>query len=127
MKKTYNVPENTTMSFPFSHGAEANGVLYLSGQPSMDTATGKFIDGSLEEQFEQCFKNLESVLKAAGLTLDNVVKCTIFLIDMRDFPAVNQLYAKKFNAPYPARSCFAVSGLPLGARIEIEMIASRDA
>lgn len=126
MKKiVYNVPENTRMTFPFSHAAEADGVIYLSGQPSMNLATGEFIDGNFEEQFEQCFKNLETVLKAAELDNSNVIKCTVFLTDMRDFPLMNELYKKKFKNPYPARSCFSVTGLPMGAKVEIEMIAKR--
>ncbi len=126
MKKiAYNVPENTEMKFPFSHAAEMNGVVYLSGQPSMDLATGNFIDGDFNSQFEQCFSNLDAVLHAAGLTRDDVIKCTVFLIDMRDFTAMNELYASKFEKPYPARSCFAVSGLPLGAKVEVEMVAQR--
>lgn len=124
-KITYNVPENTEMKFPFSHAAEMNGDVYLSGQPSMDLATGKFIDGDFKTQLEQCFSNLDAVLQAANLTRDDVIKCTVFLIDMRDFPAMNEIYATKFAKPYPARSCFAVNGLPLGAKVEVEMIAKR--
>ena len=111
--------------FPFSHAAEADGVVYLSGQPAMDLVTSEFIGGSFEEQFLKCFSNLDEALEAAGLTRQAVVKCTVFLIDMRDFPEMNKLYAEQFAAPYPARSCFSVSGLPLGARVEVEMIAHR--
>lgn len=124
-KIAYNVPENTTMTFPFSHGTERNGVVYLSGQPSMDLATGSFLDGTFEAQFRQCFANLDAVLAAAGLTRDDVMKCTVFLTEMRDFPEMNRLYAQMFEKPYPARSCFSVTGLPMGARLEVEMIAQR--
>ncbi len=122
MKKTFNVVEGP---FPFSHAAEMDNVVYLSGQPAMDMATGKLIAETFEDQVKQCFANLDMVLAKAGLTKDDVVKCTVFLIDMRDFAEMNAIYADYFNAPFPARSCFAVNGLPLGARVEIEMIAHR--
>lgn len=124
-RKTYLAKGCEACKFPFSHASEADGVVYLSGQPSMDLVTSEFIDGTFEEQFLRCFANLDEALKAAGLTRDNVQKCTVFLIDMRDFPKMNALYAGQFEAPYPARSCFSVSGLPLGARVEVEMIAHR--
>ncbi len=81
--------------------------------------------GTFEQQFLKCFSNLDEALEAAGLTRDDVVKCTVFLTDMRDFPAMNKLYAQQFQAPYPARSCFSVTGLPMGAKVEVEMIAHR--
>ncbi len=124
-RKTYLAKGCEKCGFPFSHAAEADGVVYLSGQPAMDLVTSQFIGGSFEEQFKKCFSNLDEALHAAGLTRNDVVKCTVFLIDMRDFPEMNQLYAEQFEAPYPARSCFSVSGLPLGARVEVEMIAHR--
>mgnify|MGYP000027269750 CR=1 FL=1 len=124
-KNVYNVPENTKMTFPFSHAVETDGTIYLSGQPSMNLSTGEFVVGNFEAQFEQCFKNLEAVLEATGLNNSNVIKCTVFLIDMRDFVVMNELYKKKFEGPYPARSCFSVAGLPMGAKVEVEMIAKR--
>lgn len=125
-RKTYLAKGCEGCKFPFTHAAEGGNVVFLSGQPSMDLVTSEFIDGSLEDQVKKCFENLDEALEAAGLTRDDVVKCTVFLIDMRDFAEMNQLYAKYFKDPYPARSCFAVAGLPLGARVEIEMIAVRD-
>ncbi|KMZ55455.1 RidA family protein [Dorea sp. D27] len=125
-KKAYLAEGCEKCGFPFSHATEADGVVYVSGQPSMDLVTSHFIDGTFEEQFKKCFANLDEALKAAGLTRDDVVKCTVFLIDMRDFPAMNKLYAEQFVAPYPARSCFSVTGLPMGARVEVEMIAHRN-
>lgn len=118
----YNV---TNGPFPFSHAMESDHVVYLSGQPAMDLETGTFLGGSFAEQFQQCFANLDAVLQEAGLSKKDVVKCTVFLIDMRDYPEMNDLYVKYFEKPDPARSCFAVNGLPLGARIEVEMIAHR--
>lgn len=123
-RKAFNAVEG---AFPFSHAVEAGDTVYLSGQPSMDMATGAFIDGTFAEQFARCFDNLDAALAAAGLNRDDVVKCTVFLIDMRDYPQMNELYARMFEKPFPARSCFAVSGLPLGAKVEIEMIAHRSA
>lgn len=125
MKKHYTVPENSTMGFPFSHAVMAGDYIHLSGQPSMNLNNGEFIDGTFEMQFEQCFFNLEKILEAGGLTLTDVVKCNIFLTDMRDYVKMNRLYEEKFQKPYPARSCFGVTGLPMGAKIEIEMIAYR--
>lgn len=124
--KYYNVPENTEMSFPFSHAVEAGDFIFLSGQPSMELATGKFIDGDFGTQLEQCFSNLDEVLKAAKLSRKDVIKCTVFLIDMRDYPVMNEIYKAKFGKPFPARSCIATAGLPLGAKVEVEMIAYRN-
>lgn len=122
MKKHYSVP--TTMKFPFSHAVQAGDYVHLSGQPSMDLSNGQFIDGDFEAQFNQCFSNLERVLAEGGMTLADVVKCNVFLIDMRDYAKMNEIYAKKFEGvEQPARSCFGVTGLPMGAKIEIEMIA----
>lgn len=92
-RKAYLAKGCEACGFPFSHAAEAGGVVYLSGQPSMNLITSEFIDGTFKEQFKRCFSNLDEALKAAGLTRDDVVKCTVFLIDMRDFPKMNKLYA----------------------------------
>lgn len=126
MKKHYSVP--TSMKFPFSHAVQMGDTVYLSGQPSMDLSNGQFMDGDFEAQFHQCFANLERVLAEGGMTLDDVAKCNVFLIDMRDYAKMNELYAKKFEGfKQPARSCFGVTGLPMGAKIEIEMIAYKPA
>ena len=122
MKKYINVP--TEKKFPFSHAVQVGDYVHLSGQPSMDLNDGHFIDGNFESQFDQCFSNLMDVLEVGGMTLADVVKCTIFLIDMRDYAKMNEIYVKKFEGyELPARSCFGVTGLPLGAKLEIEMIA----
>lgn len=125
MRKAYNITKNELLEFPFSHAVEAGGFLFLSAQPSWDVDTGKFVDGTIEEQFEQSFFNLENTLKAAGLTTDDVVKCTIFIKDMKDYQTINKLYVQKFKKPYPARTCVAVKDLPIGTSIEFEMIAYR--
>ncbi|MBP1325380.1 2-iminobutanoate/2-iminopropanoate deaminase [Leucobacter exalbidus] len=99
-------------------------MLFLSGQTPIDPATGKLIDGDVAAQTHQVFANLESVLTAAGRTLDDVIKVNVYLVDMDDFAAMNSVYGTIFNTPYPARTTVAVVGLPLGARVEIELVAS---
>lgn len=121
-KKYYKVPENG-IEYPFSAAVKAGDYVYLSGQPSMDLATGKYLDANFETQFAKCMSNLQEVLDAIGLKKDDVVKCTVFLTDMRDYPLMNELYVKWFGKPLPARSCMAVAGLPLGTKVEVEMIA----
>ena len=112
---------------PYSHAVEAGDLVYLSGQTPLDSATGKLAEGDIAAQTEQCFKNLFAVLAAAGLSEADVVKANVFLTDMGNFAAMNQVYATKFSAPYPARSTVAVAGLPLGAQVEIELVARRSA
>ncbi|RXH35335.1 endoribonuclease L-PSP [Bradyrhizobium nanningense] len=109
---------------PYSHGVLINGFVYLSGQTPIDGATGRLVDGDIEAQVHQCFRNLGAALEAASLSFDNVVKCNVFLTDMQDFAAMNSVYAKHFSKPYPARTTIGVASLPLGAKVEIEMIAA---
>ena len=87
--------------------------------------SGGLIEGGIEEQTEQCFENIRSVLKAAGLNLEHVVKTTVFLTDINDFKAMNGVYASQFEKPCPARTTIGVASLPLGARIEIEVVAKK--
>jgi 2-iminobutanoate/2-iminopropanoate deaminase len=110
---------------PYSHAVEADDFVYLSGQTPMDSNTGKIIEGDITAQTEQSFKNVFNVLNAAGLTPDNVIKVNVFLTDMNNFKNMNEIYSKQFNSPYPARTTIGVKELPLGALIEIEMIAKR--
>lgn len=110
---------------PYSHAVEAEGLVFLSGQTPIDSATGKLVEGDIGAQTEQCFRNLFQVLAAADLTPDNVVKVNVFLTDMADFSAMNEVYKTKFSQPYPARTTIGVAALPLGAQVEIEMIAAR--
>ena len=110
---------------PYSHAAlGADGTLYLSGQTPIDPSTGRLINGDVAAQTRRVFDNLASVLSAAGRTLDDVIKVNVYLVDMEDFAAMNSVYSTLFSAPYPARTTVAVAGLPLGARVEIELIAS---
>ncbi|MDR6905184.1 2-iminobutanoate/2-iminopropanoate deaminase [Agromyces sp. 3263] len=109
---------------PYSHAAVgADGTLFLSGQTPIDPSTGRLVAGDVAAQTRQVFSNLASVLSAAGRTLDDVTKVNVYLVDMEDFGAMNSVYSTIFTAPYPARTTVAVAGLPLGARVEIELVA----
>lgn len=108
---------------PYSQGIRAGELLFLSGQVPLDPATGKLVDGGVEAQTEQSCRNLKAVLASQGLDLSNVVKTTVFIAHMSDFPKVNEVYKRFFTAPCPARSCVEVGALPLGALVEIEAIA----
>lgn len=108
---------------PYSAGIKAGGMVFLSGQLGLDPKTGQLADGVVA-QAEQSLKNIEALLAAAGVALDNVVKTTVFLADIADFTAVNEVYASKFPEPYPARSAVQVGALPAGALVEIEVIAA---
>jgi len=111
---------------PYSHAVDSGDLIYLSGQTPLDSSTGKLVEGGVAAQTEQCFRNLFNVLTAAGLTPDDVVKVNVFLTNMGDFAAMNEVYAKQFSAPFPARTTIGVAALPLGAQIEIEMIARKE-
>jgi 2-iminobutanoate/2-iminopropanoate deaminase len=108
---------------PFSPAIRAGDALYLSGQVAQDPATGTLKAGDAAAQTEQIFRNIGAVLQAAHLSLEDVVKVTVYLIDMTDFAAMNEVYGRWFSAPHPARTTVAAAGLPLGARVEIEVIA----
>jgi len=110
---------------PYSHAVEAGDLIFLSGQTPLDSATGKLVEGDIAAQTEQCFQNLFNVLASAGLTEADVIKANVFLTNMGDFAAMNKVYATKFSAPYPARSTVAVAALPIGAQVEIELIARK--
>jgi 2-iminobutanoate/2-iminopropanoate deaminase len=112
---------------PYSLAIASGDLLFISGQIPLDPATGKLVEGDVSAQARQSLENLKSVLEAAGLTFAHVVKTTIFLTDMADFAAVNEVYKAYVAEPYPARSTIAVAALPMAAKVEIEMIASRSA
>ncbi|WP_209559723.1 Rid family detoxifying hydrolase [Frigoribacterium sp. PvP032] len=111
---------------PYAHAAEPSGnrSLFLSGQTPIDPRTGRLVDGDLGAQTQQVFANLDAVLSSAGGSLADVVKLTVYLTTMDDFAEMNDMYESLLEAPYPARTTVAVAGLPLGARIEIEAVAS---
>ncbi|MDO7787809.1 RidA family protein [Desulforamulus aquiferis] len=110
---------------PYSHAVESGDLVYLSGQTPIDPQSGKLVEGNISAQTEQCFANLLNVLSAAGLGPEHVVKVNVFLTDMQDFAAMNEVYARQFASPYPARTTIGVASLPLGAGVEIELIARR--
>lgn len=110
---------------PYSQAISSGaGLVFVSGQLPIDPATGAFPEGGVKEQTRQSLTNAASILEAAGLSLKNVVKTTVFLADMADFAAMNEVYAHFFSAPFPARSAVAVKTLPKGALVEIECIAA---
>ncbi|KAA0547603.1 RidA family protein [Bacillus sp. BGMRC 2118] len=123
-RKAFRAPEAVSVG-PYSHAIEAGELLFLSGQTPIDSTTRKLVEGDITEQTKQCFKNLFSVLEAAGLTSDHVVKVNVFLTDMNHFTAMNEVYSTQFSEPFPARTTIGVASLPLGAQVEIEMIARR--
>lgn len=122
---SYATPSAPAAIGPYSQAVEANGFVYVSGQLPLDPATGTFPDGDIKALTRQSLRNAEAILQAAGLSLRNVVKTTVFLADMADFPDMNEAYAEFFSQPFPARSAVAVRTLPKGARIEIEVVAAR--
>lgn len=109
---------------PYSAGIKTGEMVFLSGQLGLDPQTGKLAEGGVVAQAQQSLKNIEALLAAAGATFDNVVKTTVFLADIADFAAVNEVYASKFTEPYPARSAVQVGVLPAGGLVEIEVIAA---
>jgi 2-iminobutanoate/2-iminopropanoate deaminase len=115
--------ENTPAKRQYSPGIEVNGTLYVSGQIAVDQATGKLIDGKIEEQTRQALKNLRNIIEKAGYSMDNVAKCTVLLTDISFYSSVNQIYMEFFPKDPPARMAYAVKDLPMGALIEIDAIA----
>ena len=111
---------------PYSQAIDSGaGLLFLSGQIPIDPATGSFAEGGVKEQTRQCLLNAQAILQSAGLSLANVVKTTVYLADMGDFAAMNEVYAQFFSQPFPARSAVAVKALPKGALVEVECIAAK--
>ena len=111
---------------PYSQAIDSGaGLVFISGQLPIDPATGAFAPGGVAHQTRQSLLNAKAILEVTGLNLSNVVKTTVFLADMGDFAAMNEVYAQFFSAPFPARSAVAVKTLPKGALVEIECIAAR--
>ncbi len=110
---------------PYSQATIAGDLIFTAGQVALDPSSGTVIDGGIEEQTAQVLANLAAVLDAPGTSLSRVIKTTVFLTDMADFPAMNAVYAEAFEDHKPARSTVAVAGLPLGVRVEIEIVAAR--
>jgi len=123
MRKTaVTSPELTPPVGPFSQAIETDGFIYLSGQVGQDPATGKLVAGGIAAETERIFQNLSAVLKAAGRGFDDVVRAGVYLTSMSDYAAVNGIYARHFNEPFPARTAIGVAALPLGACVEIDLV-----
>jgi 2-iminobutanoate/2-iminopropanoate deaminase len=123
-KSAVSAPDAPKAIGPYSHAVRTGQLLFVSGQVPIDPATGNLIDGDITAQTRRVMDNLAAVLKAGGLSLQHVVRTTIFLADMNDFAAVNAVYGSFFSEPYPARATVQVSRLPKDARVEIDAIAS---
>lgn len=122
MKKVISTSNAPAAIGPYSQAIETDGYVFTSGQIPINPATGEVEGRTIEEQTEQVMHNIGALLEASGLTFANVVKTTCFLADLNDFAAFNAVYAKYFPNEAPARSCFAVAGLPKGAKLEVETI-----
>ena len=123
MKKIIATKNAPAAIGPYSQAVQAGNMLFASGQLGLDPATGQFPEGGVKEQTAQAFKNVKAILTEAGLTMDNVGKTTVFLADMGDFAAMNEVYAAQFEGTFPARSAVAVKTLPKNALVEVEVIA----
>ncbi|MFV0423482.1 RidA family protein [Oleidesulfovibrio sp.] len=121
-KQIVDTPKAPSPIGPYSQAAVAGDLLFASGQLPLDPATGKMVEGDIQARAHQVFKNVQAIVEAAGATLDDVVKTTVFLTNMADFKAVNEVYAQYFTAPFPARSAVQVAALPLGADVEMEAV-----
>ena len=125
MKKQIATTNAPAAIGPYSQAIEANGMVFVSGQLPVNPATGEFAEGGIKELTRQSLTNMKNILAEVGLTMDNVVKTTVFLVDMADFAAMNEVYASFFEGVAPARSAVAVKTLPKNALVEIECIAVR--
>jgi 2-iminobutanoate/2-iminopropanoate deaminase len=124
MKKIINSEKAPTPIGPYNQAVKSGHYLYTSGQIPINPQTGVFVEGGIREQTIQVLENLKAVVESAGSNLNEVIKTTIFLADLADFPTVNSIYAEYFGEENaPARSTVQVAGLPMGARIEIELVA----
>ena len=123
MEIIFHKPENPARATaPFSEAVQAGNLFFLAGQIGMDRTVGKLAEGGIQGETEQAIKNIQGVLEFHGLSLDNVVKCTVILSDIKDFKAFNEVYVKYFTEK-PARTTYAAAGLAVGAKIEIDVIA----
>lgn len=125
MKKIISTPNAPAAIGPYSQGIEVNGMLFTSGQLPINPASGKIEAEDITGQTDQVIKNIRAILEAGGYTLEDAVKNTVFLSDISNFAAMNEVYKKYFISDYPARSAFAIKDLPMGALVEIETIAAK--
>lgn len=126
MKKVIATTQAPAAIGPYSQAIQAGAMLFASGQLGIDPSTGNFVEGGVKEQTVQAFKNVHAILAEAGYTIDQVVKTTVFLADMGDFAAMNEVYASQFQGTFPARSAVAVKTLPKNGLVEVEIIAVKD-
>lgn len=126
MKKVIATTQAPAAIGPYSQAIQAGNMLFASGQLGIDPSTGNFVEGGVKEQTAQAFKNVHAILAEAGYTIDEVVKTTVFLADMGDFAAMNEVYASQFQGTFPARSAVAVKTLPKNGLVEVEIIAVKD-
>lgn len=122
MKKVISTDKAPAAIGPYSQAIEVNGILYTSGVIPIDPATGELVTGTAAQQAAQAFSNLKNLIEEAGASMDKVIKTTVFISDMEQFGAINEVYAKYFEEPYPARSCVQVARLPKDVAIEVESI-----
>ena len=125
MKKVISTSNAPAAIGPYSQAIEANGIVFVSGQIPVDPSTGAFVSDDIKDQTTQSLTNIRNILAEASLTMDHIVKTSVFLADIKYFAPMNEIYASFFNAPYPSRSAMAVKDLPKGALVEIECIAVR--
>ena len=125
MKKIIATSNAPAAIGPYSQAIDCGSFLVTSGQVPFDPATGEFVPGGITEQTRQVLTNIKAILEAAGLTMDNVAKTTVFLQDMGDFAAMNAVYAEFFTSEMPARVCYEVAALPMGALVEIDAVAAK--
>lgn len=123
MRQAVATPAAPAAIGPYSQAIRAGSLLFVSGQVPIDPATGHIVDGDIAAQTHRVFRNISEILRAGGASLDHVVRTTVFLADMNDFGAMNDVYASYFTAPAPARATVQVSRLPKDARVEIDVIA----
>lgn len=121
-KTAITSPELAPPVGPFSQAVKADGFLFVSGQVGQDPATGKVVEGGIVMETERVLHNLSAVLKAAGKSVDDVMRVGVYLTNMADFAAMNGIYAKHFHQPFPARTTIAVAALPLGACVEMDLV-----
>lgn len=126
MKQVISTSAAPAVIGPYSQAIQVGNLIYTSGQIPIDPATGSFVEGGIKEQTRQSLSNVKAILEEAGLNMGNVIKTTVFMADMADFAAMNEVYAEFFSEPYPARSAVAVKTLPKGALVEIEVVAAKD-
>jgi 2-iminobutanoate/2-iminopropanoate deaminase len=124
MRQAIATPSAPKAIGPYSQAIRAGSLLFVSGQIPLDPASGQMVDGSIGEQTHRVFQNLGAILEAAGTTFDQVVRTTVYLADMNDFAAMNEVYGTYFSSPAPARATVQAARLPRDARVEIDLIVS---